>query len=371
MADVIENIVAGLNTGGPKVGVDLVPDNVLATTIAVASNGQILPQGTINVASTANFPATGQIVVATSLGNQAVTYTGTTGTSFTGCTGGLGTMTTGGAVSSGVNLDVVKVMNGGDSINGGFVAPANPFPVAIYPAAAANSGVSVGYVVGGVNNVSQRVRATVYNEQAANAQRSISSANANDAAAGTGARSVKITYYDQTGAGPFTETVALNGVAAVNTVGVNICFIEKMEVLTVGALTWNAGVITLFAAAAGAGGAVCSIGFATVSTGGDMRTLLGHHYTPLGKTSTFATVVCASDGNRSGDYYLTSASPLVAGSADLPISDIVSVAGNGSVSTRSFASACLKVTGFARTNIWATPNGNGTNWAGSFDWSDL
>jgi hypothetical protein len=68
------------------------------TTIAALSNGQVLPQGTINVGSTTGFAAAGTILVTTSDGLQLVTYTGVTATSFTGCTGGSGTMVTGGFV---------------------------------------------------------------------------------------------------------------------------------------------------------------------------------------------------------------------------------------------------------------------------------
>lgn len=70
------------------------------TTIAVASNGQSLPQSTINVVSTTSFPNPGVIRVLTSDGYQSVTYTGVTATSFTGCSGGTGTMSTGGAVNN-------------------------------------------------------------------------------------------------------------------------------------------------------------------------------------------------------------------------------------------------------------------------------
>jgi hypothetical protein len=73
--------------------------NSPSTTISAASNGQTLPQATINVVSTATFPVSGTIEVTTSSGAQIVTYTGTTATSFTGCSGGIGTMSTGGAVS--------------------------------------------------------------------------------------------------------------------------------------------------------------------------------------------------------------------------------------------------------------------------------
>lgn len=69
------------------------------TTIAAGSNGQSLPQATINVASTTGFPTAGTIFVVTSGGSQTVTYTGTTGTTFTGASGGTGTMSTGGSVN--------------------------------------------------------------------------------------------------------------------------------------------------------------------------------------------------------------------------------------------------------------------------------
>ena len=67
-----------------------------STTIAIGSNGQTLPQATINVASTIGFNTAGTITI----GGSIVTYTGTTATTFTGCTGGTATMTTGEAVTT-------------------------------------------------------------------------------------------------------------------------------------------------------------------------------------------------------------------------------------------------------------------------------
>lgn len=81
---------------GPQIVFQRQPLN--STTIDVASNGQVLPQATINVAATAGFPGAGTIYVVTSAGIQAVTYAGTTPTSFTGAAGGSGTMSTGGGV---------------------------------------------------------------------------------------------------------------------------------------------------------------------------------------------------------------------------------------------------------------------------------
>lgn len=87
------------NDAAPTNGQVLI-GNGQATTIAAGSNGQALPQATINVASTTDFPTSGTLNVTTSLGTQTVTYTGKTATSFTGCSGGTGTMSTGAAVTN-------------------------------------------------------------------------------------------------------------------------------------------------------------------------------------------------------------------------------------------------------------------------------
>lgn len=72
---------------------------VNSTTVAVGSNGAVLPQATINVASTTGFPTTGTFLINTSVGLQLITYTGLGGTTFTGCSGGTGTLSTGGSVT--------------------------------------------------------------------------------------------------------------------------------------------------------------------------------------------------------------------------------------------------------------------------------
>jgi hypothetical protein len=71
----------------------------VSSTIAAGSNGQTLPQATIDVAAAA-FPAAGGVVaITTSAGVQTVTYTAYSAGVFTGASGGTGTMTTGGAVA--------------------------------------------------------------------------------------------------------------------------------------------------------------------------------------------------------------------------------------------------------------------------------
>lgn len=70
------------------------------TTVAVGSNGQTLPQATLNVVSTAGFASpVGQLVLTVAGVGNTISYTGTTGTTFTGCSGGTGTLTTGQAVT--------------------------------------------------------------------------------------------------------------------------------------------------------------------------------------------------------------------------------------------------------------------------------
>jgi hypothetical protein len=120
------------------------------------------------------------------------------------------------------------------------------------------------------------LNATTYTEQTSGAQRSVLSSSASDAAAGTGARTVKITYYalasDGTMTGPFSETVTLNGTAAVGTVATNIALIERFEILTVGSGGVSVGTISLNTKGDGTGTTFCSIAIA------DPRAWLGHHY---------------------------------------------------------------------------------------------
>jgi hypothetical protein len=195
------------------------------------------------------------------------------------------------------------------------------------------------------------LRRTAYTEQTTNAQRSIASANAADTAAGTGARTVKITYYDQTGAGPFTETLTLNGVTFVNTVATNICFIEQMEVVTAGSGGVNAGILTLRAAAAG-GGAIIGTINAT-----DNQTFWAHHYVPVGKVCNITGISCGHNGTTvgSGALFTLNARPIgVANAIEAQVSDFVRLYGQSSTFARNYVSP-IKVTGPARLQVYVTP----------------
>lgn len=167
-----------------------------------------------------------------------------------------------------------------------------------------NSGRSYGYTATSAASA-KTVRATIYTPPGNNAQRSIVSTNANDTAAGTGARTVKITYLDATGAGPFTETITLNGTTAVNTVNTNIALIERMDVMTVGAGGGNAGTINLQTLINGGGTTIGSIAV------GDNQTNWAHHYVPVGKTC-YVLLIEGSASVVAGGMTINSLNPISA-----------------------------------------------------------
>lgn len=238
--------------------------------------------------------------------------------------------------------------------------------------AGAFDGVSFGVKTlgGGTANTLQIMRATAYTEPAAAAQRSMASANAADTAAGTGARTVLITYYDGAGAGPFTTTVTLNGTTPVNTTATDIRFIEKMEVLTVGSGGANAGIITLFGGTAGGGGTVGTIGYGTVlGATGDNRTLWSHHYVAVDRTAKFSVLVGGIQSGGSGtngQFFIRAVNPLVANSAEILVGDIILIIG---AFERAFTFN-PSVTGFARMTGYGIPGVNNTTMTCAFDWSE-
>jgi hypothetical protein len=236
----------------------------------------------------------------------------------------------------------------------------------------ADTGVSFGWVLyGGPSGVLTPIRATTYTEQTANFTGSIISASASDAAAGVGARTVKITYYDVTGAGPFTETATLNGTTSVPLVSSNKCFIEKMEVLTNGSTGWNVGDLTLRNDAVATVGIIGRAHAITSPVNrGDNRTLWGHHYVPAGKTASLYTLTVGTNGNQIGVGALYVDYPLTATSTEIQLSEFRQCPNNGGDSFRQFANAIV-VDGFARVTVNVISNGTNTNFFGAFDWSEV
>lgn len=236
----------------------------------------------------------------------------------------------------------------------------------------ATTGVIFGRVHYGASaGVLTPIRFTTYTEQTTNFTGSVKSSSANDSSAGTGARTVTITYYDQTGAGPFTETVTLNGTTAVNLVNTNHCFIEKIVVTTVGSTGSNAGTISLFTGSGGTGTTVGSIAFGTItSTIGDNQTFWAHHYVLAGKTSSLFAFFAGTTGNQTAQFFVRSATPLVANSPEVQISSFIVAASSSNQVSQILANA-IKVTGFCRLTMYVVSNGSNTDFFGGFDYSDL
>jgi hypothetical protein len=225
--------------------------------------------------------------------------------------------------------------------------------------ASADKGFSDGKVVLASTTVTA-IRSTTYTEQSTNAQRSVVSTSASDSSTGTGARKVKITYYDQNVNGPFTETVTLNGTTAVNTVATNICYIERIEVITVGSTGSNVGTINLKATINGGGITVWSIA-AT-----ENRTFGAHHYVPAGK-SAFITGFTAGIKGADTTGAIIRSIPIPTGSnAEVQISDLLRVPSSGQ-SSRTYGTP-IEVSGSARFTAFAVPDSTSSRtYYGSID----
>lgn len=226
---------------------------------------------------------------------------------------------------------------------------------------------------GGTSGTENAIRATTYTEQSTDAPRSIGSSSASDAAAGIGAQQVMITYYDSTGAGPFTETVTLNGVTPVNTVSTTICFIGSLMVTRVGSSGTNVGTLTLFVGLAGAGGTIGTVGVGNlIAAKGDSRTLWAHRYVPTGKVASLATVVVGMStgtGATNGTAYIRVKAIGVTGAADELVGDLISVA-TGAAVVRQLGIP-LEVLGPARITAYGVPSSNNSTMVASFDFSEV
>lgn len=236
-------------------------------------------------------------------------------------------------------------------------------PVSSSPATS-TAGLTFGTVAlaGGTSGGLYPIRSTTYTEQTTNAQRSISSSSANDSSAGTGARTVMITYYDQTGAGPYYETITMNGTTAVNTVATDICFVEKMEMVTVGTGGTNAGTITLWTTTGGGGTAIGTIGSGTVVSGvGDGSTLWAHHYVPDGQTCNITGI--AVGASQPATFHLKSQPIGVTNAANVIISGLTTTT---AAFQRTYGSP-VTVIGPARITAYGVPSTNGVTLSASID----
>jgi hypothetical protein len=248
-------------------------------------------------------------------------------------------------------------------------------PIGVYiigPPDTTTRGIAIGKVLpgGAASNNKFAIRRTTYNEQTAGAQRSVVSTSASDSAAGAGARQVKITYFDFALLVELTETITLNGVTPVNTGATDLCFIEKMEVVSVGSTGGNVGTITLKTGVGGAGTDIGSIAFSTPGSnnlnGINNRTYWAHHYVAVGLTCTIVTFDAGTQGNQNAESFLSSVNPLVATSPDVQISDSITVGLNSATTPRPVPNT-IRIPGPARITQYVIPAGNNTAFYGSFD----
>jgi hypothetical protein len=209
------------------------------------------------------------------------------------------------------------------------------------------------------------LRKATYTEQTSNAQRSVKSSNANDSSAGTGVRTVKITYYTSTLTGPFTETITMNGTSGVNTTNTDICYIEKIEALTVGSGGVAAGNITV-QSTTGGGGVVIK----QLSTG-DLESLDSVHYIATGATLYITGMSCGHNGTTVGSGARYRLRKQVLGTANSPliqVSDFVRLYGQSSTFARDYTSNII-ITGPAKVELWVLPEtSSSTIYYGSFDY---
>jgi len=226
-------------------------------------------------------------------------------------------------------------------------------------ASAPTSGFADGRTVLSTTTVTA-VRETTYTEQSSDAQRSVSSSSASDTSAGTGARTIRITYYTSAYAGPFTEDMTLNGVSAVNTIASNICYIEKIEVLTVGSGAVNAGIITLYASTGGGGGAVWSIAASSNKTFG------AHHYVAVGKTCHITGILVGIKGADTTGGFLRTRDLATANSAEIQVSDNIRAPTSGQ-SFRAYGTPIEVDAGFRITGYAAPDSSSSRTYYLSFD----
>lgn len=224
-------------------------------------------------------------------------------------------------------------------------------------------------VVNGYTSTSNTNRtnifATSYTEQLVNSQRALVSTSANDASGSIGAITAQVAYYDQTMAGPFVETITLNGTTPVNTVSTTVCFVESIKVVTAGSAGNNAGTINMTISAGGLGGTLCSI--AT----NDNQTNLCQHYVGLGKTFFLTQVTCGNQGISNGNLTVLITSPTLSGTVDRVVIPQIRIPA-GSTKDINF-SIPIKVSGPARVllQIKQDASAGTNNWFGSFSYQEI
>jgi len=212
-------------------------------------------------------------------------------------------------------------------------------------------------------------RRTTYTEQTSNFTGSIASASANDTAAGTGARKVKITYIDATGTTRTTTEYTLNGTTGVNLAASGMCYIEEMEVSEVGSAAVNAGIITLYTGANKTGTVVGTI------AASNNRTFWCHHYVLAGKVCRITGTLLGSTSSTVGagcSAWLRTKELNVADKPEIQVTDILTLYGQSSMTPRIYTTSIPIAAGPARLVMYISSNtSTSQTYRASFDYIDV
>lgn len=167
------------------------------------------------------------------------------------------------------------------------------------------------------------IRPSSYVEPGSNGQRSFDSSSADDAAAGIGARTIRVEYFNEDLEGPFTEDVTLNGTNAVNMVATDVAFVQRIDVLTAGAQKGNVGTIRMHASTGASGGVVGQI------EAGDNETNWCHYYVPVQRRALLTDFVASIKGLCGGQLHIRKGTPLTADSVEHTIAPVILIPPGG------------------------------------------
>lgn len=201
------------------------------------------------------------------------------------------------------------------------------------------------------------LRATTFAEVIGSSRRSISSDQAVDFLSGSGAQKVMITYYDGSMSGPFYETLSLSGTTVVQTVSTNICFVERMDIISVGSQLGNVGNVKLFSASNGVGLVMAQI------AASDNQTYYAHHYVASNKTARLSGITGFMKGPNGGNISIRIANPLSSSVPEKTVAEILRLAPG--ITEQISPNVPTAIIGPARILLYAQALGS----AGLIDWT--
>lgn len=181
----------------------------------------------------------------------------------------------------------------------------------------------------------------------------INSSSVNDTAAGTGARTVEVTYYKQDGSGPFISNATMNGTTVVFLPSMS--FIEKLRVLTVGSAGSNVGNINISLLSP-------LTNIATMNPG-DNETFFCHHFIPLGKTMYLTSFMFNNTSNsaaQGGVFRLTKQTIPFTGSPITSVMGAIHLSGTNGTESVAFTNPIV-IHGPAYISCSITPDSATSN----------